>query len=136
MSNHCLANDVSTVNDDLIESSLSLSLSTTFNIIDEATTSTVVVNQYGLHNTININQSSTGTNLANVMQQGNNNIASITQIGANNVVNLLQEGNDNHITFEQVGDSNIANVHQLGEQDFIIRQIGNEMVVNVTQYQN
>jgi len=49
---------------------------------------------------------------------------------------LLQQGESNLFTIIQEGNGNTANVNQLGEQTFIVTQIGNEMVVNVTQYNN
>ena len=57
------------------------------------------------------------------------------QYGEGNVVNLVQQNDNNHFEIVQDGFDNVANVNQLGEQSFSVYQIGNEMVVNITQYQ-
>ncbi|MED5380281.1 MAG: curlin subunit CsgB, partial [Pseudomonadota bacterium] len=87
------------------------------------------------NNITNIIQSGNGANLSNVVQNGSNNEALITQLGEGNVVNLLQQNNNNYFEIIQDGFDNVANVNQLGEQSFTVYQIGNEMVINITQYQ-
>jgi minor curlin subunit len=120
---------------DLRDSELSLSLSTTVNF-GGALGGSITIGQYGLFNTTNIIQAGSDSNTIEVIQQGNNNIAEVTQLGIENKVFLLQEGENNLFTIIQEGNRNTANVNQLGEQTFIVTQIGNEMVVNVTQYNN
>lgn len=121
-------------NTDLQDSELSLSLSTTVDF-GGALGGSVVIGQYGLYNTTNIIQAGSNTNSIEVIQQGNNNKAAITQLGVDNEVNLLQEGANNFFAIVQDGNGNTANVNQLGEQNFTVRQIGNEMTVNITQFQ-
>jgi minor curlin subunit len=128
-----LAQDISP-NSDLKDSELSLSLSTTVNF-NGALGGSITIGQFGLYNTTNIIQAGSDTNVIEVTQQGNNNQADITQLGTDNRVVLLQEGENNLFNILQDGNGNIANVNQLGEQTFTVTQIGNEMVVNVTQYQ-
>jgi minor curlin subunit len=122
-------------NSDLQDSELSLSLSTTVNF-GGALGGSITIGQYGLYNTTNIIQAGSDSNTIEVIQQGNNNIAEVTQLGIDNKVFLLQQGKSNLFTIIQEGNGNTANVNQLGEQTFIVTQIGNEMVVNVTQYNN
>ena len=116
--------DLST-SSDMVESSLSMSLNAQAITIDDET----------LNNITNIIQSGNGANLSNVVQNGSNNEALITQLGEGNVVNLLQQNNNNYFEIIQDGFDNVANVNQLGEQSFTVYQIGNEMVINITQYQ-
>lgn len=115
-----------------MDSPLTLSLAQTARVTD--TESVLVIDQYGIHNTINIIQASDSTNRVDVAQSGNNNTASILQLGIGNVVELYQNGNENGFEIVQDGDFNQANINQFGEQRFIVHQIGNEMVVNITQY--
>lgn len=120
---------------DLQDSLLSLSLATTVNF-NGALGGTITIGQFGLYNTTNIIQAGSGNNVIEVTQQGNNNQAEITQLGFDNEVVLLQDGKNNLFQIIQDGNANTANVNQLGGQSFMVRQIGNEMVVNITQYQN
>jgi minor curlin subunit len=120
-------------NSDLQDSELSLSLSTTVNF-DGALGGSITIGQYGLYNTTNIIQAGSDTNTIEVIQQGNNNRAEVLQFGIDNEVNLLQIGENNLFTILQDGNGNTANVNQLGEQTFTVTQIGNEMVVNITQF--
>ncbi len=128
------AQDLSTTSD-LEDSELSRSLSTTVNFTG-ALGGTITIGQYGLYNTTNIIQAGSDSNAIEVTQQGNNNVAEITQLGLDNKVVLHQQGENNLFQIIQDGNANTANVNQLGGQNFIVRQIGNEMVVNITQYQN
>ncbi|GFD70421.1 curlin subunit CsgB [Alteromonas sp. KUL106] len=121
-------------NSDMVESSLSISLNAQAITIDDETVF-IAVSQFGLNNITNIIQSGNGANLSNVVQNGSNNEAIITQLGEGNVVNLLQQDNNNYFEIIQDGFDNVANVNQLGEQSFTVYQIGNEMVINITQYQ-
>ena len=125
--------DLST-SSDMVESSLSMSLNAQAITIDDETVF-IAVSQFGLNNITNIIQSGNGANLSNVVQNGSNNEAIITQLGEGNVVNLLQQNNNNYFEIIQDGFDNVANVNQLGEQSFTVYQIGNEMVINITQYQ-
>jgi minor curlin subunit len=122
-------------NSDLQDSELSLSLSTTINF-GGALGGSITIGQYGLFNTTNIIQAGSDSNTIEVIQQGNNNRAEVTQLGIDNKVFLLQQGENNLFSIIQDGNGNTANVNQLGEQRFIVTQIGNEMVVNITQYNN
>ena len=124
--------DLATTNE-LVESPLSISLSSQ-NIIALENQSIVTIGQYGINNITNITQAGNGSNISTVFQNGNNNNAAIDQIGDGNVVNLLQENNDNNFEILQLGFDNVANVNQLGQQTFIVSQIGNDMVLNITQY--
>tara|TARA_B100002049_G_scaffold232342_1_gene211281 strand:- start:312 stop:815 length:504 start_codon:yes stop_codon:yes gene_type:complete len=127
------SSDLST-NADMVESSLSMSLNTQAITVDNETV-LISVSQFGLNNITNIIQSGNASNLSNVVQTGNNNEAIITQLGEGNVVNLLQQNDNNYFEIVQDGFDNVANVNQLGEQAFTVYQIGNEMVINITQYQ-
>jgi minor curlin subunit len=118
----------------MVESSLSMSLNAQAITIDDETVF-IAVSQFGLNNITNIIQSGNGANLSNVVQNGSNNEAIITQLGEGNVVNLLQQNSNNYFEIIQDGFDNVANVNQLGEQSFTVYQIGNEMVINITQYQ-
>jgi minor curlin subunit len=122
-------------NTDLQDSALSLSLATTVGF-SGALGGTITIGQFGLYNTTNIIQAGSDSNVIEVSQQGDNNQAEITQLGFDNEVLLLQDGENNLFQITQDGNANIANVNQLGGQRFMVRQIGNEMVVNITQYQN
>ena len=122
-------------NSDLQDSELSLSLSKTVNL-GRALGGSITIDQYGLYNTTNIIQAGSDSNTIDVIQLGKNNLAEITQLGIDNKVFLLQEGEDNFFTILQDGNGNTANVNQLGEQTFTVTQLGNEMVVNITQYKN
>ena len=125
--------DLST-SSDMVESSLSMSLNAQAITIDDETVF-IAISQFGLNNITNIIQSGNGANLTNVVQNGSNNEAIITQLGEGNVVNLLQQNSNNYFEIIQDGFDNVANVNQLGEQSFTVYQIGNEMVINITQYQ-
>ena len=127
------SSDLST-NADMVESSLSMSLNTQAITVDNETV-LISVSQFGLNNITNIIQSGNASNFSNVVQAGNNNESIITQLGEGNVVNLLQQNDNNYFEIVQDGFDNVANVNQLGEQAFTVYQIGNEMVINITQYQ-
>lgn len=119
---------------DLLDSPLSLSLSTKINLVQEGVSSTLVLNQLGIHNKTTLKQTADASNSVVIEQLGDNNIANIVQDGFDNQVILQQLGSDNLIDVFQQGDANTVNVQQLGGQSFIVHQIGNEMVVNITQY--
>jgi minor curlin subunit len=119
---------------DLLDSPLSLSLSTQINLTQAGVNSTLVLSQLGIHNTTTVKQTADASNSAVIEQLGDNNIANIVQDGFGNELILQQLGSDNLIDVIQQGDANIANVQQLGGQSFVVHQIGNEMVVNITQY--
>ena len=126
--------DLSSITD-LEDSVLSLSLSTTVNL-NGALGSTITIDQFGAYNTTNVIQAGSNSNVIEVTQQGNNNQAEITQLGLDNEVILLQDGENNLFQIIQDGHANSANVNQFGGQRFLLRQTGNEMRVNITQYQN
>jgi minor curlin subunit len=119
---------------DMVESSLSMSLNARAIAVDNETVF-ISVSQFGLNNVTNIIQSGNASNLSQVVQAGSNNGANIMQFGEGNVVNLVQQNDNNYFEIVQDGFDNVANVNQLGEQAFTVYQIGNEMVVNITQYQ-
>ena len=120
--------------DDLKDSPLSLSLMTTVTTTLNGESQELVVSQYGILNKATISQMTGMTNRLSISQIGENNMANISQMGSQNVINLEQIGSNNLAEIVQEGDANIANVVQQGEQTFIVHQIGNEMVVNITQY--
>lgn len=119
---------------DLQESPLSLSLSTSVDIDVAGQNQQLVISQYGILNKATIKQMANGANSIIVSQNGINNSLNISQYGYENIINLQQQGNDNSASVIQEGDANVANISQLGEQTLIIHQIGNEMVVNISQY--
>lgn len=122
------------INTDLKDSPLSLSLTTSVLMTINNQTQQLVINQYGIFNKVTVSQMADAANSIDISQNGINNMADISQSGYENTVNVNQQGNNNLAQIEQVGNANIANVWQEGEQTFVVRQIGNEMVVNITQY--
>ena len=119
---------------ELADSPLSLSLTTTATITIGDQTQQLVINQYGIYNKATVNQmANMGNNIA-LEQYGIDNLANLTQSGYGNTINLQQQGNSNNAEIVQDGDANIANVLQEGGQTFVVHQIGNDMVVNVTQF--
>lgn len=129
----CFAQDFAS-NTDLQESSLSLSLTPTAVMTINDQQQQVVVNQYGILNRATIKQLGDASNHISIHQDGMNNQVAVEQMGVGNTVNVNQWGSFNNAGVVQQGDANIANISQLGEQSFVVRQIGNNMVVNVTQY--
>ena len=121
-------------NTDLKDSPLSLSLTTSVLMTVNNQTQQLVVNQYGIFNKVTVSQMADAANSIDISQNGINNMADISQSGYENTVNVNQQGNNNLAQIEQVGNANIANVWQEGEQTFVVRQIGNEMVVNIKQF--
>ncbi|WP_199609700.1 curlin subunit CsgB [Flocculibacter collagenilyticus] len=126
----CMISPAASSDIDLKDSPLSLSLSTTASITNQQ----LVITQYGIYNTATVNQAANAANSTDIMQQGMFNQAHIVQDGQGNIVNLAQYGDHNLGTVIQQGDANIANITQLGEQQFTVHQLGNSMVVNITQY--
>lgn len=122
------------ISTDLQESPLSLSLtpSTTMTINEQQ--QQVMVSQYGILNTANIKQLANASNQTIIIQDGIGNNAFVEQLGTGNTVNIEQRGHNNLAGVTQDGNDNIANITQAGEQTFIVHQIGNEMVVNISQY--
>ena len=119
---------------ELKDSPLSLSLSTTVPMSVGDQSQQLVISQYGILNKATVSQAANAGNSISIHQQGINNVANLTQIGFGNTINLQQTGNGNLAEIIQDGDANVANVNQQGEQTFIVHQIGNDMVVNITQY--
>lgn len=119
---------------DLQDSPLSLSLTASANIMVGEQRQQVIVSQYGILNTTTINQSANSSNSIIVNQDGIANEVIIEQFGHGNSVNIQQQGDRNLANVIQEGDANTANIAQAGEQTFAVHQIGNEMVVNITQY--
>lgn len=117
---------------DLKESPLSISIHPTFMTKVQHAQTQALVHQSGTLNKATIFQSYDDLNSINVLQQGVENLADITQIGSNNTINLLQQGNNNSAVIVQEGNANIVNLTQLGEQAFVIHQQGDDMVVNVS----
>lgn len=132
-SHHSYSNDLLS-GTELKDSPLSLSLTTTATMLIDGETQQLVINQYGIHNKATVNQmASMGNNIV-IDQFGMDNMANLTQTGYGNTINLQQQGNNNFAEVIQEGNTNIANVLQEGEQTFIVHQIGNDMVVNITQF--
>jgi minor curlin subunit len=119
---------------DLQDSPLSLSLTTSIPVTINNQTQHLVITQYGISNKATINQMANAANTVSISQEGNNNEADIMQSGYGNTVNIKQYGDNNLAGVVQDGDANIVNIWQAGEQHFTVHQIGNEMVVNITQY--
>lgn len=121
-------------NSDLQESSLSLSLTPTTVMTINDQQHQVVVNQYGILNKATITQLANASNSISINQDGMSNQAVVEQFGYGNSVNIEQSGNYNRAGVIQEGNANTANIIQAGEQTFVVHQIGNDMVVNITQY--
>lgn len=121
-------------NTDLQESSLSLSLTPTTVMTINDQQHQVVVNQYGILNRATIKQLANASNNISINQDGISNQVMIEQSGFGNTVNIEQWGNYNLAGVVQEGNANTANIIQAGEQTFVVHQIGNDMVVNITQY--
>lgn len=119
---------------ELKDSPLSSSLTTTATMIIDGKTQQLVINQYGIQNKATVNQLANMGNSIAIAQYGIDNLANLTQSGYGNTINLQQQGNNNFAEIVQDGNTNIANVLQEGEQTFIVHQIGNDMVVNITQF--
>lgn len=139
MANLAIYSNISCANDllsgtELKDSPLSLSLTTTASMTVGNATQQLVINQYGIHNKATVNQTANAGNSIAINQDGIDNLANLLQTGYGNTINLHQQGNGNNAEIIQDGDANIANIIQQGEQTFIVHQIGNEMVVNITQY--
>jgi minor curlin subunit len=129
----CFSQDLSN-NTDLQESRLSLSLTPTAIMTVNEQQQQVMISQYGILNNATIKQLANTSNNIIISQDGIGNQAFIEQYGNGNSVNIQQSGYNNHAGVIQEGDANIANINQAGEQTFIVHQIGNDMVVNITQY--
>ncbi|MFT5757259.1 MAG: minor curlin subunit [Alteromonadaceae bacterium] len=119
---------------ELQDSPLSLSLTTTAAITIDNQTQQLVINQYGIHNKATVNQVANVGNSIAINQDGMDNLANLLQTGYGNTINLYQQGNGNFAEVIQEGNTNLVNIVQEGEQTFIVHQIGNDMVVNITQY--
>lgn len=119
---------------ELKDSPLSLSLTTTATMQIGEETQQLVINQYGIHNKATVNQMANMGNNIIIDQFGIDNMANLTQSGYGNTINLQQQGNNNFAEVIQEGNTNVANVLQEGEQTFTVHQIGNDMVVNITQF--
>lgn len=121
-------------NTDLKESSLSLSLTPSALMTINEQQHQVVVSQYGILNRATIKQLANASNSITITQDGFNNLVSVEQSGYGNSVNIEQLGNYNQAGVIQEGNANVANITQSGEQTFVVHQIGNDMVVNISQY--
>ncbi len=119
---------------DLQDSPLSLNLTKTIPITVNNQTQQLVISQYGIFNQVTVNQMANAANSIDISQDGISNVANVMQLGYGNTVNINQLGNNNLAEVIQDGDANIANIWQEGEQTFVVHQIGNNMVVNITQY--
>jgi len=119
---------------ELKDSPLSLSLTTTATMTVDGQTQQLVINQYGIHNKATVNQMANMGNSIAIDQYGIDNLTNLTQSGYGNTINLQQQGNNNFAEIIQDGNTNTANVLQEGEQTFVVHQIGNDMVVNITQF--
>jgi len=139
ITNLAIYSHISSANDllsgtELKDSPLSLSLTTTASMTVGNEIQQLVINQYGIHNKATVNQQANSGNSIAINQEGTDNLANLIQAGYGNTINLHQQGESNNAEVIQDGDANIANIIQQGEQTFIVHQIGNEMVVNITQY--
>jgi len=121
-------------NTELKDSPLSLSLTTSVSMSVGNQNQQLIISQYGIFNKATVNQMANAGNSIAVYQDGVNNLATLVQTGFGNTINLQQLGSGNLAEVVQDGDANIANIIQEGEQSFIVHQIGNEMVVNITQF--
>lgn len=119
---------------DLQDSPLSLSLTPSATVMVGEQHRQITVSQYGILNTATIKQLADTSNSIIISQNGIGNEAFIEQFGSGNSVHIEQWGDQNLAGVIQEGDANTANITQAGEQTFIVHQIGNEMVVNITQY--
>ena len=119
---------------DLQESSLSLSLTHSAMMTINEQQHQIVVNQYGILNRATIKQLANASNNISVNQDGISNQVMVEQSGFGNSVNIEQWGNYNRAGVIQEGNANTANITQAGEQTFIVHQIGNNMVVNISQF--
>ncbi|TDF39815.1 curlin subunit CsgB [Alteromonadaceae bacterium M269] len=119
---------------ELKDSPLSLSLSNAVAMPVGDQIQQLRISQYGINNEATISQLANAGNSLAVIQHGTNNLANLIQLGYGNTINLEQQGNNNFAEVIQEGNANVANIRQEGEQTFIVHQIGNDMVVNITQY--
>ena len=119
---------------ELKDSPLSISLSTAVPMSVNNQTQQLVINQYGIRNTATITQLAQAGNHVSLQQDGIDNLANLVQTGYGNTIILHQVGSGNQAEVIQEGNANVANIRQEGEQRFIVHQIGNNMVVNITQY--
>jgi len=132
-SHSCNASDLLS-GSELKDSPLSLSLTTTAVMTIDNQAQQLVINQYGMHNKATVNQATNAGNSIAINQNGIDNLANLLQTGYGNTINLVQQGNGNFAEVIQEGNTNLVNIVQEGEQTFIVHQIGNDMVVNITQY--
>jgi len=130
----CQAQDLAP-STELKDSSLSLSLTTKLPMTVDDGESQLVISQYGIYNQASVSQMANAENTITIFQNGINNLAHLSQTGYGNEINLEQVGNNNVAEVIQDGNANTANIHQAGEQTFTVHQIGNDMVVDITQYQ-
>jgi len=130
----CQAQDLA-AGTELKDSSLSLSLTTKRQVTVDNQVSQLVISQYGIYNQATVNQMANSENTIIIFQNGINNLAHLSQTGYGNEINLEQLGNNNFAEVIQDGNANTANIKQAGEQTFTVHQIGNDMVVDITQYQ-
>lgn len=119
---------------DLQDSPLSISLSTRVSMAAHGNAGQLVIGQYGIFNKATVSQMADAGNLIQLSQTGSHNNANVVQTGLGNAVWLEQSGDNNLAEIVQQGNANVANIWQVGEQRFKVHQIGDEMVVNVTQF--
>lgn len=118
---------------DLVESSLSLSIAANmFSTSDQS--SQLRIWQHGIQNVVNASQQSNARNSISLIQVGSENIANIIQEGTENAIFLQQLGSHNVTDIIQQGNGNTANIILGNEQSLIVHQIGNSMMVDITQY--
>lgn len=130
---HVFSNDLLQGND-LQDSILSSSINKQLAVDINGENRIISINQYGIHNQAIVNQKGTGLNSIKLVQRGINNSASLLQDGVNNQINLEQQGLGNQAEIVQEGSDNIVNLLQAGERQFVVHQIGDGLVVSVTQY--
>mgnify|MGYP001438723586 CR=1 FL=1 len=118
---------------EFIESPLSLSLSRSVTLAGTDRNRQISVSQSGIHNNVNITQQANADNVIALNQDGFNNDANLSQSGRDNLILLEQFGSNNQADILQDGNANVVNVKQFGNKTFSVHQIGDEMVVNITQ---
>jgi len=84
------------------------------------------IKQLGNNNTTYITQSSgngINPNLASIIQDNNNNNASITQKGNGNINTITQIGSNNDASININGDNNTSNIIQIGNKNYSLQDI-------------
>lgn len=118
---------------DLEESPLSLSIAASMYSAN-TNGSQLSIGQYGIENVVIAHQQSNARNSISLLQIGSENIANIIQEGTENAIFLQQLGSHSVTDITQQGNGNTANIVLGNEQSLRVHQIGNNMMVDITQY--